>query len=92
MQWGYYFRLTGRDWVSAVAIPALFVRAILTVSERHGIGNGIPEFGNALPQLEHNTAQIVGPGARKDNYKRNTFVMDRYLSWIAGDRGSGSAP
>ena len=30
----------------------------------------IPEFGNALPQLGHNTAQIFCPDARKDNYKR----------------------
>ena len=29
----------------------------------------IPEFGNALPQLGHNTAQIAGPEARKDNYR-----------------------
>ena len=36
----------------------------------------IPEFGNALPQLGHNTAKIVGPEARKDTYKR------KILSWI----------
>ena len=35
----------------------------------------IPEFGNALPQFGHNTAQNVALQARKDN-KRNT------LSWI----------
>ena len=27
----------------------------------------ISEFGNALPQLGHNMAQIVSPVARKDN-------------------------
>ena len=36
----------------------------------------IPGFGNALPKLEHNTTQIVGPEVRKDNYKR------KILSWI----------
>ena len=36
----------------------------------------IPGFGNALPQLGHNAAQMVGPEARKDNYKR------KILSWI----------
>ena len=36
----------------------------------------ISELGNALPQLGHNTAQIISPEARKDNYKR------KILSWI----------
>ena len=35
-----------------------------------------PEFGNALPQLGHNTAQIVDTEAREDNYKM------KILSWI----------
>ena len=29
----------------------------------------ISESGNALPQLGHNTAQIVGPEARKDGLR-----------------------
>ena len=36
----------------------------------------IPELGNTFPQLGHDTAQIVGPEIRKDNYKR------KILSWI----------
>ena len=43
----------------------------------------IPEFENILSQLGHNTAQIVDPEDRNDNYRRKNAVVDRYLFWIA---------
>ena len=61
----------------------------------------IPEFGNALPQLGHNMAQIVGLEVRKDNYKRkilsrSVLVLDssvvREPAHIAGDLGSNPGP
>ena len=36
----------------------------------------IPEFSNSLRQFGYNTADIIGPEARKDNYKR------KIPSWI----------
>ena len=47
----------------------------------------IPEFGNALPQLEHNTADIVGPEAERiairGKFCHGSDLSEQYLSWIA---------
>ena len=58
----------GRSTIGVV-VAFLFVHSVLSLMF-------IPQFVNALPQLQHNTIHIVGPEASKYNNK------SKILSWI----------